>query len=138
MESLNFEKRKHFRVYIAENIVGTAEIISADNTKLDSKKAINTSILDLSAGGMRAEIKLNLPIELNIVLRITFNFENVLYQVLAITLRKTEKEEGIYEYGFKFLETPLDVEKIIFGLNQIRIKQRNTGKLIWTPRKKET
>jgi c-di-GMP-binding flagellar brake protein YcgR len=119
LESRNFEKRKYFRVYLFGKIVGTAKILSADNTKLDSKKAINISILDLSAGGMRAEMKQNLPVELNIVLGITFNFEDVLYQVLAIALRKTEKEEGIYEYGFEFLETPLNIEKIIYGSTKL-------------------
>ncbi len=136
METQNLEKRKQFRVNLVQTIVGTAKIISANNTKLDFKKIINILILDLSAGGMRTEMKLNLPIELNFVLRIAFKFENVIYEVLAIIVRKTEKQ-GIYEYGLKFLETPRDVEKsIIYGLNQVKIRQVKHGKVNLDPQKK--
>ncbi len=131
------DKRSHFRVDLIEKLVGTARIISANNKKLGTEKIVNISILDLSAGGMRAEIPLDLPLQLKFVLGVTFQFENALYDILATIVRKSERKD-VNEYGLRFLETRQNVENnIIRGLNQLKIRQSRRNKVQLEPQKQK-
>lgn len=115
------EKRLQFRVDMINAVPATAKIYSINARRIEEERKLSIKILDLSSGGMRALIPIDIPINI-IVINIIFEFENELFNINAEVIRKTFKDDG-YEYGLKFIyNTPRDENRITRYLNQYKIK----------------
>lgn len=120
------DKRQHFRVDLIKEVPAFAKIYSVNERHVDIDKTIPVSILELSAGGMRVRIPYDLPTEV-IILNVKFDFENEQYNVRALVLHKTYRE-NYYEYGLKFL-TSEDQTSMIRCLNMYKIKNTKFRKI---------
>lgn len=122
------EKRQQFRVDMINNIPATAKIYSINAHKIEEERKIPIKILDLSSGGMRAFMSVDIPINI-IVISTIFEFENEYFHFNAQIIRKTFKDDG-YEYGLRFIfNNNCDESRIIRNLNQYKIKYTRFKKI---------
>ena len=122
------EKRQQFRVDMINDIPATAKIFSINARKIEEERKIPIKILDLSSGGMRAFMSVDIPINI-IVISIMFEFENESFNFNAQIIRKTFKDDG-YEYGLRFIfNNPRDESRITRNLNQYKIKYTRFKKI---------
>ena len=116
------ERRVHFRVDMVQEIHGKAKILSVNDQEMAMEKALEISILDLSGGGLRAIIPLNLPVQFKIILNVSFELKNEPFYFYAQVLRKNEKN-GKFEYGMKFLHSSFrDEDRLVRSLNQYKLE----------------
>lgn len=106
----------------------TARIYSINGKIIDEERVFPVNVLDLSSGGMRAFIAIDLPVKI-IIINVNFKFEDELFTLNAQIVRKIEKENG-YEYGLKFiLDSPQDENRLSRCVNQYRIKSNRFKKI---------
>jgi hypothetical protein len=123
------ERRSHFRVDIIDPVKAVARLVSINGAEAPVQKLIEINVRDLSAGGMKIETLLDLPTNIKIVLRVSFDFEEQHFDVLGIILRKKKLAGELKEYGVKFIGiSRLEEYRLVRCLNQYKIKNVKSKK----------
>lgn len=126
---MSIERRSHFRVDIIEPLQAVARLVSINGSEAPVQKLIEMSVRDLSAGGMRIVTPLDLPTNLRIVLRTSFDFEEQHFDFEGVILRKRMLPDNTKEYGVKFVEVKrLEEHRLVRCLNQYKIKHVKSKK----------
>lgn len=132
------ERRSYFRVDIIESLQAVARLVSINGTQAPVQKLIEMNIRDLSAGGMKIEMTLDLPINMKIVIKVSFDFEDQHFDVEGFILRKKFLAGNLKEYGIRFIGVPLFEEnRLVRCLNQYNIKKVKAKKSQIDPRKQK-
>jgi hypothetical protein len=129
MESFE-DKRTQFRVDLVRPVKGTAELVSINGQRSHLKKNLPLSILDLSAGGMNVETPLDLPINVKMVFRVSFEFDDEPFEVSSELIRKNDYGDK-KEYGAKFIDlSSKDEQRLVMCLNHYKIRQSKEQKIL--------
>ena len=130
------EKRQQFRVDLVQTVSTTARIFSVADKPIDEGKEFPVTIMDLSPGGMRAFIPMDLPVKV-LVINTIFEFEKEMFCFSAQILRKVRMKDG-FEYGLKFIYfTRDDEDRLTRSLNQYKLKNTRFKKIELDLRKQQ-
>ncbi len=104
------------------------EIISINDKEVELNKFIEMAITDLGAGGMRTSSYLNLPHELEMVLRLFFRFEGETFIFQGKLIRKIEKDT-FSEYGIQFINvSESEQRRLMQTINKYQLKRIKTAR----------
>lgn len=119
--------RKDFRIKFLEPIEGKAKVLCIGDKKLTQDKYIMLDILDLSAGGLRIQSKLDLPDDTKIFMEIAFEVEEELFEFSGHIIWK-ERAHHTFQYGLQFVGiTELERERLVATLNQYQVQKSKTA-----------
>lgn len=100
-------RRKHIRISLNNPIPGFLELKSVER---NFKKLVLTSILDISAGGMKIKSPYYLPLNINPLFYAYFRFDSVEFGFESrLVWHQVEKGESLY--GFEFLGKSPSIER---------------------------
>ncbi|MGI6332641.1 MAG: PilZ domain-containing protein [Zhaonellaceae bacterium] len=117
------QKRNSFRVYFTNPIEGTGKIISVNKKSVTLEKCFSFQILDLSASGIRINTILDFPVDREIVVELTFEFEKEKFVLLGKILRR-DRLKRVVEYGIQFLGLlSIDERRLVKCLNSYQVKK---------------
>ena len=97
------ERRNSFRINFNNFLNGKAEILSINNKKININKYINLEILNISEGGLKTKTILDFPINIVIILELTFYLIDRKFKLKGKIISKNKKG-NFYEYGIQFID----------------------------------
>jgi hypothetical protein len=120
---MNDERRAYFRVDIIESLQAVARIVSINGMQAPVQKPMGITVRDISGGGMKIESPLDLPSKAKIVVRVSFSFEEQLFNIEGVIIRKEALKDNINEYGIRFIGIPrIEENRLVRCLNQYKFK----------------
>jgi len=121
------ERRNSFRINFNDFLNGKAEILSINNKKININKFINLEILNISEGGLKTKTILDFPINIVIILELSFYLIDIKFKLKGI-IKSKNKKGNFYEYGVQFIDV-LESEKQLlvkclfnYQIKRVRIK----------------
>jgi c-di-GMP-binding flagellar brake protein YcgR len=121
------ERRNSFRINFNNFLNGKAEILSINDKKINVNKIINLEILNISEGGLKTKTILDFPINIIIILELTFYLIDRSFKLKGRIISKN-KNGNSYEYGIQFIDVIESEKQLLvkylfnYQIKKVRIK----------------
>jgi hypothetical protein len=119
-------KREYFRIGLQIPLSAQLKIVGINNTSVDTKFA-SICVTDISAGGLRIHSKLDLPLNIDLLLEFSFSLFNKEMKVLGTIVRKSSLSSSMYEYGVRFSMNETQHTQLMSNLNLLSIRLRQSN-----------
>lgn len=114
------DKRQYFRLNLSNPLCSKMGIIQVYNKTVNTKTA-RVCIQDTGPGGLRFLSSLHFPVNPSILLEFQISLINQSINVRGNIVRIKEKEDGIWEYGLKFVLDESNRSELVEILNRLSI-----------------
>ncbi|MFS0822188.1 PilZ domain-containing protein [Bacillus sp. 1P02SD] len=122
------DKRKSYRIALP-GIEGSFTLIDFGNNSLGKlkNKSFNGVIEDLSIGGLKFITSYEFPVKYNIIMKISFNFQDEEFELKGKIIRREDHIKGqSISYGVQFVDLSVnDIKRLNIALHNYQVKQRN-------------
>jgi c-di-GMP-binding flagellar brake protein YcgR len=119
-------KREYFRLSLQIPLSAELKIIGINQISVDTKYA-QIVVVDISAGGLRIHAKIDLPLNIDLLLEFKFSLFDKQMKILGTIARKSMYNQDLYEYGIQFSLNEKDHSVLIGKLNLLHIRLRQTN-----------
>jgi hypothetical protein len=129
IEQMTDNKREYFRFQCSTPLCGEFRIASINDIPMDTKMTY-VCVKDISAGGVRFESNLQVPVRDDISVQIRLRL--IGKEIMARGLLKYSKpvdQSAYFEYGLEFILSNHDENALVQMINETSIRMRKTGKL---------
>ncbi|MFD0680324.1 MULTISPECIES: PilZ domain-containing protein [unclassified Paenibacillus] len=119
-------KREYFRIGLKIPLSAQLKIVGINNILVDTKYA-RIFVTDISAGGLRVHSKLDLPLNIDLLLEFMFSLFHSELKVLGTIVRKSAISSTMYEYGIRFSLDENQHTLLMGHLNLLSIRLRQSN-----------
>jgi hypothetical protein len=114
------DRRQYFRLNLSSPLCSKMGIIQVYNKTVNTKTA-RVCIQDIGPGGLRFLSSLQFPINPAVILGFELTLLGQVLHVNGNIVRIKEREDGIWEYGVKFILDENNRSKLIETVNRLSI-----------------
>lgn len=118
--------REYFRLSLQIPLSAQLKIIGINQIMVDTKYA-QIIVVDISAGGLRIHSKLDLPLNIDLLLEFRFSLFDKQMKILGTITRKSIFKPELFEYGIQFSLDEHAHSILIGKLNLLHIRLRQTN-----------